>query len=101
LLKVNNIKPFTLPKKFGLQNYYEKKDLEAVRHVMETLSKYLKRRKDIPEETAFNIKKFYSYFKEILKLHGSSDRLSLMRKLNKEKYFMNKPWLLEKVYKLK
>ena len=98
LLKVNNIKPYfyIAQKILLLQNYYEKNDLRTIRHVMETLNKYLKRRKDIPEETALNCKKFNFYFRKILKLKSSNDKMSLMEELNIEKYFMNKPWLMHK-----
>lgn len=99
LLNVNNIKPYfyIAQKILLLQNYYEINDATAIKQVMETLNKYLKRRKDIPKDTDTNCRKFIFYFRKILKPEGEKETGLLLETLNGEKYFMNKPWLLNKV----
>jgi hypothetical protein len=98
LLNVNNIKPYfyIAQKILLLQNYYELKDTTAIKQVMETLNKYLKRRKDIPEEIEANCTKFLFYFRKILKPGNGHEVCSLTEMLKGEKYFLNKPWLLNK-----
>ena len=99
LLNVNNIKPYfyIAQKILLLQNYFEINDITAIKLVMETLNKYLKRRNDIPKEIETNCRKFILYFRKILKPRNENDVYTLTEMLNREKYFMNKHWLVNKV----
>jgi len=102
LLNVNNIKPYfyIAQKILLLQNYFEKNHIKAIKQAMETLSKYLKRRNDIPREIDANCRKFIFYFRKILKPGDENDVYDLIEMLNGEKYFMNKPWLVSKAKSL-
>ncbi len=102
LLKVNNINPFfyIAQKILLLQNYLEKGESKSIKHVLETLNKYLKRRSDIPVETEDGCRRFLHYYKKVLKFKNSSAEIADLQKLKNEKYFMNKPWLVKKMITL-
>lgn len=99
LLKVNNINPyFYLAQKILLiRNYYENNEFGTIKHVMETLTKYLGRRKDIPPEIDRECRKFIYYFRKLIKLRSEEEVLKLSEELYEEKYFMNKKWLTVKL----
>lgn len=99
LLNVNNINPyFYIAQKILLiQNYYEINETGSIKHVMETLTKYLARRKDVPPEIDRKCRSFIDYFRKLIKLRSEEEILKLSEELNEVKYFMNKKWLEEKL----
>jgi len=104
-LKVENINPyFYLSHKILLiQNNYELGNFDNITHLLETLSKYLKRRIDISNELKNNYVKFLYYIRK-LKNIGTTKKylaLGLEKELQKEKFFLQKKWLQEKVVGLK
>lgn len=99
LLKVNNINPyFYIAQKILLiQNYYEINEPGSIKHVLETLTKYLGRRKDVPPEIDRKCRKFIYYLRKIIKLRTEKEVKMLSQELNEEKYFINKKWLTDKL----
>jgi hypothetical protein len=105
LLKVENINPyFYLSHKILLlQNHYELKDFDGITFLLETLSKYLKRRIDISNELKANYIKFIYYFRK-LKTIATTKRylvLKLEKEITNENFFLQKKWLEEKISLLK
>jgi len=100
LLKVDNINPyFYLSHKILLlQNYFETGENESITPLLETLSKYLKRRIDISDELKDNYIKFLFYFRKLKTVSTTKVYLAsnLLKELQKEKFFLQKKWILEK-----
>ncbi len=105
LLKVENLNPyFYLSHKILLiQNNYELGNMETIPFILETLSKYLKRRIDISNELKENYIKFLYYFRKLKTIATTKRYLtgSIEKELGKEKFFLHKEWLLQKVNDLK
>ncbi|MBK8551242.1 MAG: hypothetical protein IPL53_09355 [Ignavibacteria bacterium] len=104
LLKVENINPyFYLSHKILLiQNNYELGKFENISFIMETLSKYLKRRIDISKELKENYVKFLYYFRKLKTISTTKVYLinSLEKEMQAEKFFLQKKWMLEKINEL-
>lgn len=105
LLNVENINPYSYlsHKVLLIQNNYELKDFENISLILETLSKYLKRRIDITDELKENYIKFLHYFRKLKTVSTTKKYLifSLEKELRNEKFFLHKRWLLEKINELK
>lgn len=105
LLSVDNVSPyFYLSHKILLlQNYMELMELEAALQIIETLSKYLKRRIDIASELKDNYLKFLHYYRKLKNVVSGKHYLakSLSKELDREKFFLQKRWLVEKVDMIK
>ncbi|MEO6696010.1 MAG: hypothetical protein ABIY50_03685, partial [Ignavibacteria bacterium] len=105
LLSVDNVSPyFYLSHKILLlQNYMELMELEAALQIIETLSKYLKRRIDIASELKDNYLKFLHYYRKLKNVISGKHYLakSLSKELDREKFFLQKRWLVEKVDMIK
>ncbi|MEP7146425.1 MAG: hypothetical protein ABI792_05405 [bacterium] len=104
-LKVENINPyFYLSHKILLiQNNYELGDFDNITLLLETMSKYLRRRIDISNELKINYIKFLYYFRRLKSIGNTKKYLvrSLEKDLNEENFFLQKKWLLEKIAALK
>lgn len=105
LLTVENINPyFYLSQKILLiQNNYEIKNFDTIQFILETLSKYLKRRIDISNDLKDNYVKFLYYFRKLKTISTKKRYLlfNLERQLIKEKFFLQKNWFMEKINELK
>jgi hypothetical protein len=105
LLKVVNINPyFYLSHKILLiQNNYELGDFENIILLLETLNKFLKRRIDISDELKTNYIKFLYYFRKLRSIATNKIYLlnNLEKELQKEKFFLQKKWMQEKVRELR
>jgi len=105
LLIVENINPYSYlsHKVLLIQNNYELKDFENITFILETFSKYLKRRIDITNELKENYIKFLYYFRKLKAVSTTKTYLinNLENELRNEKFFLHKRWLLEKINELK
>ncbi|MEO8665881.1 MAG: hypothetical protein ABI462_10315 [Ignavibacteria bacterium] len=101
LLKVENINPYFYLsyKLLLLQNYFERKEFYLIDPVIETLSKYLKRRIDISNELKDNYLKFILYFKKLKVTATTRKYLAkiLYKEISSEKFFIYNNWMLRKV----
>ncbi|MBK8982104.1 MAG: hypothetical protein IPM38_07220 [Ignavibacteria bacterium] len=105
LLKVDNLDPYFYfsHKILLIQNYYETGENAALNLITETSSKYLKRRIDISAELKKNYEKFLYYFRKLRIVTDKRRYLleNFQRDIQKESFFIQKKWILEKVADIK
>ncbi|MBK6773317.1 MAG: hypothetical protein IPG78_14570 [Ignavibacteria bacterium] len=81
--------------------FYELKDLQSVNYVLDAFSVYLNRNRHKKDFDFISYKSFLTVYKQILsfttKNKKSTDKKSLLDKINNDQTLLNKDWFLRKL----
>lgn len=83
--------------------YYILKDFEGLYPVIDSVSQYFRRAKDLPsKEEVISYRYFFTYFKKMIRLaaNGSKEDFLFFKKTAGEQNYYNRDWLNEEIRKI-
>jgi tetratricopeptide (TPR) repeat protein len=87
-----------------LKIYFEKELFNEAIYLIDSSKHFLSREEEMPQNKKKTYTKFLSFTSELLNVKakpGNSRLIQLKNRIQKEEYFKNKDWLLEKISEIK